>query len=373
MPRSVVRTDRLMVPIAHFSFGTRAGDWVYIGATAGTDAKRRLAGASPGLADAGAQSAQMFANLELSLELLGASARDLVRVKTYLTDWRDLSAYEAEYERHLAPHRPSHSIVGTRGFPLPQASVETEFLAVLQRGAGSPRCFVASPVDVKGKVADSDPAAQTALALQNLAKSLEAAGLSLKDVVMLSVALSDIRHFVAFEAEFRRHFGVPYPARSVQGCSLERPGMLVEVEAFAVAGGGRPVMGLGQPGFLGAASPGMLAGDALYIGAQLGVRGDGSFPPDVESQVRLAWERINALLRDAGMAPESVIHTANTLTDWRCYAAFNSGFAGFVSAPFPPRATVLGDIVDPRALVQIETLAHKEGGDATVIEVKPHG
>jgi hypothetical protein len=55
MPKSVVATNRLMKPIAHFSFGVRCGTDVLIGATAGTDAARRLAGTTPGLADTAAQ------------------------------------------------------------------------------------------------------------------------------------------------------------------------------------------------------------------------------------------------------------------------------------------------------------------------------
>ena len=393
MPKSVVMTDALMQPIAHFSFGARAGDLIYIGATAGTDANRRLSGSATGLTDTTAQSAKMFANLDLSLKLLGGKIDDVVRVKSYITDWRDLPAYEAEYARYASSRRPSHSIVGTHGFPLPQATVETELLAILggphshptserlpkalslqpQGGVatkGQHYC-VASPLDAHGQVIEQDPVAQSTLTFQNLAKILEASGLGLRDVVMLNVTLSDIRDFQTFEAVFRSFFRAPYPARSVQAASLERNDMLVQVESFAVAGGGRPVFGLDQPAALGDASPGVLAGDTLYIGAQLGVHVDGTFPMDIAAQVRAAWERIYALLAEAGMQPDDVIHTSNCLTDWRSYMGFNAGFGSFVSSPYPPRATVLAGIVDPRALVQIEALAHKEGRNATFIELKP--
>ena len=393
MPKSVVTTDDLMQPIAHFSFGVRAGDLIYIGATAGTDATRRLSGSTAGLTDTTAQSAQMFVNLDLSLRLLGGKIDDVVRVRSYITDWRDLHAYEAAYARYVSSRRPSHSIVGTHGFPLPQATVETELLAILGglhshsqseslakavslqplegvAAKGQHYC-VASPLDAQGQGIERDPVAQTALTFQNLAKILEGSGLGLRDVVMLNVTLSDIRNFQVFETTFRSLFRAPYPARSVQAASLERNDMLVQVESFAIAGGGRPLFGLGQPAALGAASPGMLAGDTLYIGAQLGVRVDGTFPMDIEAQVRAAWERIYAVLAEAGMQNDDVIHTSNSLTDWRSYAGFNAGFGSFVSSPYPPRATVLAGIVDPRALVQVEALAHKKGRDATFIEVKP--
>ena len=75
MGRTVVATDLLMQPIAQFSFGMRAGDIVRIGATAGTDAARRLIGSSPGLVDVAAQTTQMLVNFEISLKLLGAAPR----------------------------------------------------------------------------------------------------------------------------------------------------------------------------------------------------------------------------------------------------------------------------------------------------------
>ena len=393
MPKSVVTTDVLMQPIAQFSFGVRAGDLICIGATAGTDASRRLAGSTAGLADMAAQAAQMFVNLDCSLRLLGGRLEDVVRVKSYITDWRELRAYEDAYARYFHSPYPSHSIVSSPGFPLPQATVEAEIMAIAGGGfkyprpddthkgmvrqprgtimAGGHHYCIASPFDSRGEVGDPDPLTQTDLMFRNLAKTLETSGLEPQDVVMLNVTLSDIRDFPPFEEAFRRFFSAPYPARSVQAASLERAEMLVEVESFAVAGGGRPVFGLGQPACQGAASPGMLAGEYLYIGGQLGLLADNSMPTGVEAQVRAAWERIQAVVVEAGMHLDDVVHTSNCLTDWRSYAGFNAGFAPFVSPPYPPRATVLAGLVDPRALVQIEALAHAKGRDATFIEVKP--
>jgi enamine deaminase RidA (YjgF/YER057c/UK114 family) len=49
--------------------------------------------------------------------------------------------------------------------------------------------------------------------------------------------------------------------------------------------------------------------------------------------------------------------------------AFNAVYGDFVHPPYPPRATVvIGGLVEPQALVQIEALAHREGRNATVLE-----
>ena len=113
MPRNIIRTDALMTPIAHFSHGLRVGDEVHLGATAGTDAARRLAGSEPGLTDARAQAEQMYRNMKLALELLGGRMDDVVRLKSYITDWRDLSGCEAAYGKYFAASRPSRSMVAT--------------------------------------------------------------------------------------------------------------------------------------------------------------------------------------------------------------------------------------------------------------------
>lgn len=210
---------------------------------------------------------------------------------------------------------------------------------------------------------------QTELTLRNLVHTLKTSGLGLTEVVMLNVTLSDIRLYPDFDRTFRRFFDEPFPARSIQAASLEHPDMLLQIESAALKGGGHPVYGHGQLQYLGAASPGMLAGDCLYLSGQIGMLPDGTLAGGVQAQTEAAWARIHALLVEAGMQPDDVVHTTNSLTDWRHYAGFNAGFAVNVSPPYPPRATILAGLIDQRALVQIEALAHKNGRDATFIEV----
>ena len=58
-----IRTDELMQPIATFSHATQAGGVIHLGATAGTDSQRRLAGVRPGLCDVEIQIEKMLANV----------------------------------------------------------------------------------------------------------------------------------------------------------------------------------------------------------------------------------------------------------------------------------------------------------------------
>lgn len=261
-----------MVPIAHFSHGLRVGDEIHLGATAGTDANRRLAGSPPGLTDVRAQANQMFRNMKLALELLGGRMEDVVRIKNYLTDWRDFAGYDEAYRQHFRAPYPSNTTVGTGG---PEAA----------------RC----------RQAHGDAGRPARLS--------------------------------RFRGRVQRDLAAALSGAHRLGCP-----------AFASAAAGRN-----------------------RIHRRAGVDRQGRLMPGVEAQAQAAWERIGALLSQAGMDATDVLRTNNWLTDWRCYRAFNAGYGAFVVPPYPPRATVIGSLLEPGALVQIEAIAHAEGRNATVL------
>jgi 2-iminobutanoate/2-iminopropanoate deaminase len=117
----------------------------------------------------------------------------------------------------------------------------------------------------------------------------------------------------------------------------------------------------------------VLAGDELYIGGQAGIDRSGRLAAGVEAQTRAAWERVRSLLGAAGLSIDHVLRTNNILTDWRSYAGFNAGYGANVGKPYPPRATVLGSLAWPGALVQVETIAHRAGDTATIVQAGASG
>jgi peptide/nickel transport system substrate-binding protein/2-iminobutanoate/2-iminopropanoate deaminase len=352
--KRIIRTDDLMVPIAHFSHALRVGNEIHLGATAGTDRTRRLAGALPGLADARAQADQMYRNMKLALGLLGAKMEDVVRLKVYLSDWRDHPGCDEAYAGHFLRGRPSRSVVGSWGFPLPFAVVEAELTAVV---GGSSACRYDCAMG-------EDPLK----ALAHLSATLGHAGFGLRDVVSLNVTLADPRDHAALEAAFARVLAPPYPARTVSAAPLADPRMRVALEATAVRGGGEPVEAPGVEPWPGAASQAMLAGAHLFISGQPGIEAGGRMADGVAAQTRAAWRRIDAILRAASMERAQLVRTNNWLTDWRGYRDFNAAYGEFVEPPYPPRATVLAGLVPPAAEVQIEAIAHRGGGEATVLD-----
>ena len=351
--KQVIRTDELMVPIAHFSHALRVGDEIHLGATAGTDRTRRLAGSPPGLTDARAQAEQMYRNMQFVLRALGGQLQDVVRLKVYLTDWRDQERCEAVYGEQFTGRKPCVSSVGTWGFPLPFAVVEAELTAVV---GGASALQYAS---VSGRDARS--------ALEELASTLAAADLAMRDVVSVNVTLVDLRDYAALDEAFATVFRKPYPARTVSIAPLSGHGMRVGLESTARRGGGEPIEPAGLFRLPGAASPAMRAGAHLFLSAQPGVDAQGRMAGGIGAQTQAAWRRVNALLEQAGVDASHVIRTNNWLTDWRDYQPFNAAYGEFVARPYPPRATVVAGLTEPHSLVQIEACAHRDAAAAIVL------
>jgi 2-iminobutanoate/2-iminopropanoate deaminase len=86
-----------------------------------------------------------------------------------------------------------------------------------------------------GQIVEGDVVAQSERVFLNLRAILEAAGASFADVVKTTVFLADMADFPRVNEVYARAFGNARPARStVQAAGLPR-GVLIEIEAIAVA------------------------------------------------------------------------------------------------------------------------------------------
>jgi 2-iminobutanoate/2-iminopropanoate deaminase len=72
--------------------------------------------------------------------------------------------------------------------------------------------------------------AQTAQALKNLQRVLEAAGKSFADVVRVGVYLTSMGDFLAMNGIYARFFTEPYPARTTIGVAALPLGACVEID-----------------------------------------------------------------------------------------------------------------------------------------------
>lgn len=77
---------------------------------------------------------------------------------------------------------------------------------------------------------------QTRQSLLNVSAILEAAGLSLSNVVKTTVYLADMGYFADMNAVYSEFFKAPYPARSAVAVKALPKGAMVEIEVIAARG-----------------------------------------------------------------------------------------------------------------------------------------
>lgn len=90
------------------------------------------------------------------------------------------------------------------------------------------------PLDpATGNVVEGGIKEQTRQALTNAKAIMEAAGLSLANVVKTTVFMADMSDFAAMNEVYTTFFTEPYPARSAVAVKALPKGVLVEVECIA--------------------------------------------------------------------------------------------------------------------------------------------
>jgi reactive intermediate/imine deaminase len=79
---------------------------------------------------------------------------------------------------------------------------------------------------------------QTEQTLANIRDTLAAAGATMADIVKTTVYLTDLANYAGMNEVYRTFFPGDPPARATLLTGLVVPGLLVEIEAIAVTGGG---------------------------------------------------------------------------------------------------------------------------------------
>lgn len=86
-----------------------------------------------------------------------------------------------------------------------------------------------------GNFAEGGTEAQARQSLTNISNILKEAGLSMKNVVKVTVLLADINDFAAVNEIYKDFFEAPFPARSAFAVAALPKGGKIEIEAIAVS------------------------------------------------------------------------------------------------------------------------------------------
>jgi len=131
---------------------------------------------------------------------------------------------------------------------------------------------------------------------------------------------------------------------------LTAPGAGAEKRAIAPAGV-KPI---------GPYSPGILAGDFLYVSGQGGRDADGKLPGTIEGQVRQTLQNVKAIVEAAGLTMEHVVYCQVYLADIAHHDAMDRIWKEFF-AKAPPARAVLGVYKLPTDIaVEINAVAFRD-------------
>ena len=112
------------------------------------------------------------------------------------------------------------------------------------------------------------------------------------------------------------------------------------------------------PGAIGPYSQAIEAGPFVYTSGQLPINpADGTMPADIAGQTRQSLENVKAILNEAGLSMDNVVKTLVFLADMNDFAAMNTVYQEYFSAPYPARSAVAVKTLPKNALVEIEAIA----------------
>jgi enamine deaminase RidA (YjgF/YER057c/UK114 family) len=337
--------------------------------------------------DLTAQATAAIEQIAATLEAEGSTLANVANVSVVLRSAADMTALNTVFAKHWPKDPPARTTIIVDQ-PLVSAGAVVE-LSVTAIPTGGERVvvqpsgwltppapysygiktgntlFLAGLVSRNG--ADNtnvtgDMTVQTRTVMTAAAAILEAAGMTLADVVSSRIFLADPTAFQTMNAEYRTYFPSSPPARATVKATLPNADYLIEVAMVAVKDPQRkaivPPNADGTPGRAGAnLSPAILTGRRLYVAGMTG--NTPTNKGDVKAQTEEVLARLGRALTAAGYAWSDVVEATAFLTDMTRAAEMDVAYRAVFSKDYPVRFTMGTPLMGADGLVEIMLTAVK--------------
>jgi 2-iminobutanoate/2-iminopropanoate deaminase len=223
---------------------------------------------------------------------------------------------------------------------------------------------------VSGTISDQggDIKAQTRWCLEDLDRTLKAAGSTLQNAASINVYLKNQGDFAAMNEVYRTFFKENPPARTTIVADLVVPEGVVEMSAVGIPTGAERVV-VHPPDWIKSPNPysyAIKSGDTLFLAGLISRNGkDNSVVEgDITVQLKTAMENAGRILKAAGFSFGDVASVKNYISDAAHFAEMNKAYQTYFPKDPPARATVVAPLTAPQYLYETQIIAVKAPREA---------
>jgi len=315
--------------------------------------------------DFAGQMSEAMGNVQAVLHGAGMDFGNVVWLNIYLTDAHDLGALDDVYWKMIGSSPPARTVLTVAALPHEQ-KVEINCIAVADAGrrkaiwpAGWPRGpHVDPPAILAGEILylsaqggvdpltgklKSDFSGETRQALENVSTVLNAAQMSMKNVLWVNPYMSVGGQYDVMGKVYKTYFEFGNtPGRgTIQVVGLPKgEHMVFSCIAGADLTKRKAVRPRNMPPSP-TASPGILYGDTLYLSAKDGfIPGQGMVTPLFDLQLRQSMRNLLDGLEEVDMDFSNVVFSTVYLREMKDDKQMNELYGKFFKPPYPARTTL---------------------------------